>query len=293
MDHFVAAAEVRVLVGDRVEAMRAARDDLGDAGFVQRLDVLLGEGLEHVLVADPAGGIAGAALAGAEDREVDAGSLQQLAVAAALLRARSSNEPRSRPSRGTRGRGRPVRESYPEVGRPVGALDWAFPHGFEARSIRGASARPRPGSSTRPSRDAGAGRRSDRRARSRPGTPAARAAGHAVPHHVGGNRLGDERFRCRGRGRGPEPHDHELRRQDLAGGERGACVLAAPALGARERVEHLLPGEVFGHARSEAELVLGDVGIVELERFQPALARCVRTHVGRGEKMCRCLERGR
>ena len=74
----VAPAEVRVLVRERVEAVRARRDDLAGAGLVQRLDVLLGERLEDVLVPHPPGRVARARLARAEDREVDAGRLEQL-----------------------------------------------------------------------------------------------------------------------------------------------------------------------------------------------------------------------
>ena len=59
----VAPAEVRVLVRERVEAVRARGDDLAGAGLVQRLDVLLGERLEHVLVPHPPGRVAGARLA--------------------------------------------------------------------------------------------------------------------------------------------------------------------------------------------------------------------------------------
>ena len=47
-------------------------------GLVQRLDVLLAEHLEDELVAQPAGRVAGARLALAEDRELHAGHVQQL-----------------------------------------------------------------------------------------------------------------------------------------------------------------------------------------------------------------------
>ncbi len=76
--HLVVAAEVAVLVGERVEAVRAAGDDLRHARVVQRRHVLLGVALEDVLVAHSAGRVAGARLARAEDGEVDAGGLQQL-----------------------------------------------------------------------------------------------------------------------------------------------------------------------------------------------------------------------
>ena len=70
-------AERAVLVAQGVEAVRAGRDDLLDARLVEGLDVLLGEHLEDELVADPAGRVAGAGLALAQDREVDAGLVQQ------------------------------------------------------------------------------------------------------------------------------------------------------------------------------------------------------------------------
>src|SRR3712207_8358405 len=49
VDDVVLAAEVGVLVAERVEAVRAARDDLRDAGLVERRDVLLGVRLKEVL----------------------------------------------------------------------------------------------------------------------------------------------------------------------------------------------------------------------------------------------------
>ncbi len=78
MDDLVVAAELRVVVLQHVEAVRALRDDLLHAHAVERLDVLHGEHLEDVLVAGAAGLVAVAHLARAEDREVDAGPLQQL-----------------------------------------------------------------------------------------------------------------------------------------------------------------------------------------------------------------------
>ena len=72
VDDLVVAAEVLVLVGERVEAVRARRDDLAHVVLLQHLDVLLRALLEQVLVADPSRGVAGALLLGAEDGEVDA-----------------------------------------------------------------------------------------------------------------------------------------------------------------------------------------------------------------------------
>ena len=105
VDHLEAPAVLRVLVLHRVEAVRALRDDLGDAHAVERLDVLHRQHLEQVLVAERRAGSPVHELARAEDREVDAGSLQQLARrrgSSSCCGRRSSR--RSRPSRGTRGR---------------------------------------------------------------------------------------------------------------------------------------------------------------------------------------------
>ena len=74
----VVAVELGVLVLQGVEAVRALRDDLLHAETVERLDVLHREHLEDVLVARAAGAVAGAHLARAEDREVDAGALEEL-----------------------------------------------------------------------------------------------------------------------------------------------------------------------------------------------------------------------
>ena len=77
VDDVVVAADLRVLVLEGVEAVGAGDDDAGGPGLVEHLDVLGREHLEEVLVAHPTGGVAGAALAGAEDREVDTRRLQQ------------------------------------------------------------------------------------------------------------------------------------------------------------------------------------------------------------------------
>ena len=74
----VAAAELRVLVLERVEAVRAGGDDLAHAVAIQGLDVALGQHLEQELVADAAGRVAVARFLAAEDRELDARLLQEL-----------------------------------------------------------------------------------------------------------------------------------------------------------------------------------------------------------------------
>ena len=84
VDDLVVAAELRVLVRQRVEAVRAGSDDLARAfgavleDAVEDLDVLLGETLEHQFVAQATSRVAGAGLAGAHDAERDAGQVEQL-----------------------------------------------------------------------------------------------------------------------------------------------------------------------------------------------------------------------
>src|SRR6266550_3529766 len=69
MENFIGAAQLRIFVGDGVEAMRTARDHLLHAVLREGLDVLLRLQLPEVLVADPARGIAVAGLLGTEDGE--------------------------------------------------------------------------------------------------------------------------------------------------------------------------------------------------------------------------------
>src|SRR5713101_3955583 len=85
MHNVVAAAELRVLVLQRVEAVWTLRDDLLHAEPVERLDVLHRQHLKDVLVAGTAGGVASTQLARPEDGEVDAGPLEQLCHRAARL----------------------------------------------------------------------------------------------------------------------------------------------------------------------------------------------------------------
>ena len=78
VDDLVLAAELRVLVLDGVEAVRARRDHLANLGVVDRGHVGFGLGLEQVLVAGAARRIADALLGLAEHREVDLGGVQHL-----------------------------------------------------------------------------------------------------------------------------------------------------------------------------------------------------------------------
>src|SRR2546428_6744009 len=71
MEDLIAAAELRVFVGDGVEAVRTARDHLLHAVLRERRDVLLRLQLPEVFVTDPACRIAVAGLFRAKDGERD------------------------------------------------------------------------------------------------------------------------------------------------------------------------------------------------------------------------------
>ena len=91
-----------------------------------------------------------------------------------------------------------------------------------------------------------------------------------------------------------DAHDQELRRELLAGGIGRADVLAAAALGARHRVDDLLPGQVGDGRGAEADVLLGDAFLVEAQRLEPAAGpRAAEVDVDPAVTMCRCLECGR
>ena len=78
MHDLVGASEIRILVAQRVETVRARGDDLLDARAVKGRDVLAGQSLKRVLVAHPASRVSGACLARPEHGKIHAGHLQQL-----------------------------------------------------------------------------------------------------------------------------------------------------------------------------------------------------------------------
>ena len=78
VEDFVIAADLFVLVAERVHAMRAAGNDQFGADGVQGFYVFVGELAVEVFVAGTARGISGAAFAFAEDREVDFGVVKKL-----------------------------------------------------------------------------------------------------------------------------------------------------------------------------------------------------------------------
>ena len=260
MHDVVAAAEVGILVRERVEAVRARCDDLAHAGLVQRPHVLLGEGLEDVLVAHPPGGIAGARLARAEDGEVDPGRLHQ-------LRGRLGRRPGALVER------RRAADPVEHLGRRIARLEHAHAEPLRPRGPVGLGLAPRVGRALDVAQHRlGLGREPGLDHHQMPAQVDdvvdvldrhrallhARAAGDAVPHHVVADRAGDERRRLglpaggtgggSGRPLGEEvvaqAHDQELGREVLAGRPRRAGILAAAALRARVRIDDLLPGHV-------------------------------------------------
>ncbi len=179
VDDLVVPAELRVLVRERVEAVRAARDDRPRGRLVERLDVLLSEHGEHELVAHPPGGIAGAGLGGPEH-----GELHARPCAAAWRSPWWScgpgppAPPRSRPRTGTRrrrgsSRPRPAPRSPARRSTPP-AAPRPCPTGRPCSPGSSASPPPRWGRPTRSAPGNAACRRCGRCARCQPGIPARR-----------------------------------------------------------------------------------------------------------------------
>ena len=150
MDDLVVAAEVRVLVRERVEAVRAARDDLLHAGLVRASPCSARRAIwNSVLVAHAPGRVAGAATrAGRGWRSrrpppAAASPCDCAVVARALVERRR----RSRPSRGPRAPGRraaSTRTSSPSAQSARSAC--GLPHGFAERSTSRSIVSPRRGS---------------------------------------------------------------------------------------------------------------------------------------------------
>ena len=298
----VAAAEVRVLVRERVEAVRAAGDDLRHARLVQRRDVLLREGLEDVLVPHPARRVSGARLARAEDRDVDPGGEQQLhrrlgGEPGPFVERRGAADPVENLRRAASGR----EDAHAEALGPRGALVlWLAPRIAAALDV--AQHRLGLGREARLDHDEVPSQVDDvvdMLDRDRALLDAC-AAGHAVPDDLVRDRIRDERRRVEravsqhlrtfGEDVVAEIHDQELRRELLAGRVRRADVLAAPALGARHRVEDPLPGDVRDRARAEADLLVRRVEVQRLE--MPTGARAPEEDVRAGGRDVQVLRVG-
>ena len=297
VEHLVAAAEVGVLVGERVEAVRAAGDDLRHAAPRSSVATFscAAAWKTYSLPIRRAGSpvqpsrgprIAKSTPAAGSSRAVDSRG-----AARALVEGRRAADPVE-----DLGRRLARREhAHAEAARPVGALGLRAPP-----RVRGALdvAQHRLGLGREARLDhhevaAQVDDVVDVLDRDRAGLDAG-AAGHAVPDDLVGDRGGDQRRELVGlappaSSAGPsredlvaQAHDQQLRRERLAGRERRAGVLAAPALGAREGVEHLLPGQVGDRAGAEAQVLLVGV-LVEAQRLEaPARAGAPEPDVDRG-----------
>ncbi len=145
--HLEVAAELLVFLADGVHAVRAGSDDQLGLHFVQRGDVGVRELAVQVLVAGAAGAVAGAALALAEHREVDAGVVEELHEGArGLLRLRIVAGRAAHPEQDVRLRILVGRRTF----RPSAQsrrLSWLMPQGFlraPSRETRFAAARGTP-----------------------------------------------------------------------------------------------------------------------------------------------------
>ena len=277
-------AQLAVLVADRVEAVRARRDDrpLPHLVAVERLDVLAGEDLEHVLVAHPPGRVAGARLllarAPRTTRRPRRGTSRPRARPAGCGRRRRPRSPPSRGPRARRARRRPgpTPRSGPRTAGPSpsrAAPTAAGPTGWPTLSMSLKAVVSSCGNAALLEHEVApqADDLVDVLDGHRAGLDAG-AAGQAVPDGVVRDRGVDEgrasasarqpvvegrRDRAHGRrvGMSGEPglgvdrhladaHDERLGVERLAGGPRRAGLLAAAALGAREAVEQVLPRQV-------------------------------------------------
>ena len=291
------AAHLLVLVADGVEAVRAGRDDrlLGDLVLVERLDVGAGQHLVDVLVAHAAGRVAGAVLLLAQDREADAGGVKAGgdgagdALVTVVERGRAANPVEDLELvelarglhllRGADGEGQALRPVKARAGRLAPRVG----HALHAAEDRGELCRE-------------LGLHEDQVPahahdlvhvldEHRAGLDA-RAAGDAVPrgvvlkhgrneghgHGIGleavvqavggahGRAVRDERDRHLGPVRlAADVHDQLLGVERLARVVRGAGLLAAPALGAGEAVEDVLPGQVRELAQAERGVLVLEI----------------------------------
>ena len=186
--------------------------------------------------------------------------------------ARSSNEP-AHPTQyrysGALSRSSITRTSSPSAQSARCAC--GMPHGLPA-ALEVAEHRPGLGREPRlaPSPGCGAGRRSCRRARCRPGTPACRRRRSCRPTRTSSSTIsgtsGDRLERLAGRLRRqdrralleqvvPQVHDQQLGRERLARVPCRARALAPPALRARVQVQRLLPREVRASSRRRGALL--------------------------------------
>jgi hypothetical protein len=279
--HVVPPAELRVLPGQRVEAVRAGHDHRARLRGGQGLDVRGREHLVEHLVARAPGRVAGAALAVAQHRERDAGGVQQLghgprrALRLLLVRACAADPEQVVDLGG----GRDVRADDGHVERQPLRPVQPLPRGQAPRVAPPLELRERAAELcgerglheglVPPDVDDGVDVLDVDRALLHAG-----AAGGARPErvrvdHAGGHQVDVDVPRAGlgapgaggpqvGRGRGgvvPERERQQLGGERLAGGPRRALVLAPAALRAGGDVEQLLPGQVLDGAGAEPRVV--------------------------------------
>ena len=149
VDHLVLAAEVGVLVRQRVEAVRAVGDDLRHAGLVERRHVLLGEAPGRRTRCPSAGRgrrcstRAAPRIAKSTPAACSSFAVDRAVVAGALVERRGAADPVEVLGRGVAG----LEDADAEPLGPVGALGLRLaPRVATPARRRAASARPRPGS---------------------------------------------------------------------------------------------------------------------------------------------------
>ena len=269
MNDLVRTTEVGVLIAQRVEAVWAGGDDLLDPGAVERLHVLAGEALERVLIAHAPRGISCARLAGAKDREVDFRRLEQLrgrhrGLASSLVEGRRTAHPEQHIGRGISR----LKDPYAQPIRPLRAVGLRLAPGV-GRPVDVAQHRARLFGKSGldhhevPSQvdDVVDVLDADR------ALAHACAACHAIPHDIVDDGVRHNRGPCFAQQVVAHRHHQQLGRQGLAGVVCGADFLAPAALGARHRVEHLLPGHVRVPCGTEAHLSLR---LFEVDGFDAA-----------------------
>ena len=302
------AAQLPVLVAERVEAVRAGRHDrpLPHPVAVERLDVARREHLEDVVVAHPARRVARARLLLARGRRTGRRPRAGTSRPPARPSGCAGRRPRrNRPSRGPRARrGVRRRATSATVSTSNGSgfvqsrrADAGWPHGLPwssmARNAPVSSCGKRESSRTRLRRSptilSTCSMRTGHASTQAPQVTQSQTASYGIASSTIGfasavgvgrrvveavrlahdRRVRDDVDPVLGLDRHvPDAHDEVLRVERLAGVPGRAGLLAAAALGAGEAVEQVLPAEVLERAQAERR-VLG----LEVELRQLAARR--------------------
>ena len=240
-------AELRVVVRQRIHAVRTLREDFSHAVLLQRRVVFLGQFLKQKLVAEPPGRVAGATFVRAKHGEVHAGLDQQLGDGAGdLLRATIERSGATDPPQDFE-IGMVAGQRHVESVRPRQALGLResprVALGLHlAHRVRGGSGQRTLGGAVAAQLKQQAKRIDPHRAGSHAGI-----ARSARPDRLGFNCVSVQRDRSAVGGHLHQPlqvlHDR-LGRERLAGGERRTRLLATTALHAGVETQQLLLVEV-------------------------------------------------